>query len=69
MICYLPDCTVSLGTSWVSLVLAGVTSAEIGRRYTKSPFFCPYRPVLTCICPVMFVSVLHNLGCVGLQGF
>lgn len=43
MICYLPDCTVSLGTSWVSLVLAGVTSSEIGNRYTKSPLFCPYR--------------------------
>lgn len=41
--CYLPDCTVSRGTSWVGLdVLAGVTSSEIGSKYTES-FFCPYR--------------------------
>lgn len=39
IICYLPDYTVCLGTSWVGLcVLAAAASSEIGSRYKESLF-------------------------------
>lgn len=40
IICYLPVCTASYGTSRVDVgVLAGVTSSKIGRRFKEALFF------------------------------
>lgn len=69
IICDLPVCTASRGTSWVGLgVLAGVTSSKMVVG-SKSPFFSLVDTVLTCVSHVMFVYVLHNLGGGGLGFF